>query len=150
MKNSRNGSPVVAALVALVLAACTGSPPDAGEVTGRPTGGGTSGSPTTGTVSIPKVPEGDPDRRSLAEVPARRGSWTVGAVDVMPGELVLLSDCTGGTLTLHVDPVATVPISCAANEVTPAQNVIVLKQAKHVTIRVEAPDSVLWNLRVEQ
>jgi hypothetical protein len=62
----------------------------------------------------------------------------------------LLSDCTGGTLTLRAEPIATIPIPCATSEVTPAQNVIVLKEAERVSIRIEAPDSVLWNLRVEQ
>lgn len=69
---------------------------------------------------------------------------------VEPGELVLISDCTGGLLTMHVDPVGSLPTPCAAAEVTPVQNVIEVRSRTQVTIRVEAADSVLWNLRVEQ
>jgi hypothetical protein len=83
-------------------------------------------------------------------VNARNGGANVGTLQVSSGDLVLRSDCTGGTLTMRVDPVATIPITCDANDVTPVQNVIKLREAKRVTITVEAPDSVQWNLRVEQ
>lgn len=81
---------------------------------------------------------------------ARRGGTTVGTFDVAKGDLILLSDCTGGILTLRVEPIATIPVTCATNGMTPSQNVVTMRDGRQVTIRIDAPEGVLWNLRVEQ
>jgi hypothetical protein len=149
----RRAAGVVLAAAVLTIAGCTGSPASSGDhrTPSTASGGATAaGSQRPPSATIPDLPDGDASRRTLTEVHARHGGFNAGTFEAALGDLVLRSDCTGGTLTMRVDPVATIPIACATDGVTPAQNVVVLRQARQVTIRIDAPDTVLWNLRVEQ
>jgi hypothetical protein len=139
---------ISAAALAASLAACTEPPPNApGKPPTSPSAGITASPSGTSAVVIPNLPA-PAGKRTLAEVPARgAGSYSV-TITANPGDLIIRHDCTGGVLKVQVDPIATFPINCEIGKITPAQNVINLREAKTVTIRVDAAEGVQWTMTV--
>ncbi|GAA0391609.1 hypothetical protein Acor_18340 [Acrocarpospora corrugata] len=87
----------------------------------------------------------------LATSGPTEGSAPAGGIDVKPGSLFVSLDCVGGaTLTLKLPPVTELAIPCAADKVTSTFNEVVLKNARVISLRVEAPAEVTWAFKVQQ
>ncbi|MFJ8046167.1 hypothetical protein ACIRBX_37240 [Kitasatospora sp. NPDC096147] len=102
------------------------------------------------SVSIPALPPAEPGATTLTSVPLRSGGTSVASFSARPGDLFVTILCTGGTLILRMDPVSTTTIVCAADAVTPTTNNFRLSSPKDINVSVEAPEAVLWNMRIEQ
>ncbi|MFI6183826.1 hypothetical protein ACIA8R_50415 [Nonomuraea sp. NPDC051191] len=79
----------------------------------------------------------------------RKGSMVVG--DVPPGkdELWVLFRCRGeGKAEIILEPGIDMPFTCLDDVISPIMNRLDLGRRKTLTVRVQAPDSVEWALRV--
>lgn len=134
--------------LALALSACTARPvPHVPASTPAPASTLPS-SPTP--VVVPSAIPPDPGTVVLAQVSAPGvSSYTTPALSVHAGDLEITSDCTGGEVVVTVESIATFPIPCALDAVTPTRNVVALPKSTTVTIHVEAPVGARWNLLVD-
>lgn len=78
------------------------------------------------------------------------GPGQVGSFLAEPGDLWVGGRCSGGDLQVHVHPVAVLPISCQALAGGPFLNQIVMARSTTVTVSVDAPATVTWDLQVQQ
>ncbi|MFI5534492.1 hypothetical protein ACIA8O_38755 [Kitasatospora sp. NPDC051853] len=101
-------------------------------------------------MSIPALPPPEAGTTTLASVPLRSGGTSVASISAKTGDLLVTILCTGGTLTLRMDPVSTTTIPCAADAVTPTRNNFHLGSPKDINVSVDAPETVRWNMRIEQ
>jgi len=99
--------------------------------------------------AIVRVPDPEPGLITLTTVAPRHAGTSIATLPVRAGNLVVTILCSGGQLTVHVDPVATSTVTCAEDRITPVRNVHGLGSAKDVNISVDAPDTVEWSMRVE-
>ncbi|WBB79847.1 hypothetical protein O7606_00060 [Micromonospora sp. WMMD882] len=141
---------VVGALCALTLVGCTPAgdratdtavTADSVPATGpsrRPAPAPVVGTPPTG------------DGPTLLVVAATEGTRQVGEARVAVGDLWLTGRCAHGTLELHVEPLAVLPVRCDDLRGVPFTHQIVVDAPATYRIRVAAPPGLTWNLRVEQ
>lgn len=127
--------------VACVLAGCAASAPPADA------GGAPAAQPTQPVLG---TPPGDPELTTRLVAGATTGSSEVGTFRAEPGDLWVGGRCAGGDLELHVAPVAVLPVPCERLGGVPFLNRIVMRRPTEVTVSVTAPQTVTWNLRVEQ
>ncbi|WP_407913993.1 hypothetical protein [Kitasatospora sp. NE20-6] len=99
---------------------------------------------------VPELPPPTGGKRTLVAVPLREAGSTVGSFSARAGEMDVTMYCTGGSLTVHVDPVSTSTVPCDTAAVTPLLDVFHLEAAQDVHVSVDAPPGVRWNLRIEQ
>ncbi|MGW9195587.1 hypothetical protein [Micromonospora chersina] len=97
-------------------------------------------------VGTPPVGDG----RTLLVIAATRGSSVATSVRVGSGDLWLTGRCADGTVRLHIDPLAVLPIPCEDMAGVPFANQLVINSPATYQVWVEAPAAVTWNLRVEQ
>jgi hypothetical protein len=97
-------------------------------------------------VNIPT----DPQAKILAQVaaPGVVGGYDFGPFTLSNGDLAITSFCTGGTLTIQIDPVASFSIPCDAVP-TPTRNVFTVSESRNVIVRVSAGEGARWNLLVD-
>jgi hypothetical protein len=101
-------------------------------------------------VAVPSAIPPDPGTIVLAQVPASGAiGYTTPALKVQAGDLEITSDCTGGEVVETVESIATFPIACAVDALTPTRNVVTLSKSTTVTIHVEASAGARWNLLVD-
>lgn len=143
-------SVVVALSIIVVATACEASPQSTPPPSATPSISAAEAPPTRDrALDVPELPAPEAGRTTLATVSARNGGTTVATVEVGPGGLWISSDCTGGLMTIVIDPGVRLPIQCITTGVTPSGNRIGYSTRKQLSIRVEAPASVRWNMRVE-
>lgn len=102
------------------------------------------------SIVIPEYPTAETGYTTLAQSALRHGGSTVASISVKPGEVLVTILCTGGTMVVHMEPIATSTIPCAVDSMTLSRNSYNLGSGKDVNISVEAGPTVQWNLRVEQ
>lgn len=137
---------MAAGVCAVVLTGCTADH-------GRPVVhklSSTVPSATTVSARVTGVPPSETGMATLATLSARTGNAAVGPLHVKAGALWIASMCTGGKMTIEVGSTVSLPVTCAANGVTPSGNQITFSEAKDITVRVDATAGVVWNLRVQQ
>ncbi len=78
------------------------------------------------------------------------GSAEVGSFEAEQGDLWVGGRCSGGDLQVRLDPVAVLPIPCQVLAGEPFLNQIVMTRATTVTVSVDAPATVTWDLQVQQ
>ncbi|MFI7468975.1 hypothetical protein [Nonomuraea sp. NPDC049646] len=126
--------------------ACTAAPP-AGPAAVRPdTTPSSTPSPRREAVRLPGVEAGT---TTVLKAGPRKGSMVVG--DVPPGrdELWVLFRCRGaGKAEIILEPGVDMPFTCLDDLISPVMNRLDLGRRKTMTVRVQAPDSVEWALRV--
>ncbi|QKW23975.1 hypothetical protein HUT16_37215 [Kitasatospora sp. NA04385] len=143
-----------ATVLVAITTGCTSSTGDRAEPTTQPSRTPSAPSPitpsTTAPPTIPELPPAEPGVTTLASVPLRTAGTSVANLSVKAGELTVTILCTGGTLTLHMEPVSTTTIPCAVGSVTPSRNSFHLGSPKDINVSVDAPETVQWNMRIEQ
>jgi hypothetical protein len=91
----------------------------------------------------------DAGTKSLLTAGPTKGSRIVGTVLVGKGSVWVLFDCRGaGKVEIVLESVVNLPFTCLADSLTPTLNQLDLKSKKTLVVRVQAPDSVEWALRV--
>ncbi len=151
-KRTLSTSLVVGALCAVALGGCTSAGTKSTETattTGSAPTPDTSRRPTPRPEPIVGTPPAG-DGPTLLVVAATTGSRTVGKASVAVGDLWLTGRCDHGTLKLHIEPLAVLPVPCDDLAGAPFANQIVIDTPATYRIRVEAPSGLTWNLRVEQ
>lgn len=104
-----------------------------------------------GCASSPEAPLlAGPELRTKLAAPTTAGSAGVGSFLAAPGDLWIGGRCSGGDLEVHVDPVAVFPIPCRALAGEPFLNQVVMARPTTVTVSVTAPETVSWELEVQQ
>ncbi|NUW43272.1 hypothetical protein [Nonomuraea rhodomycinica] len=71
--------------------------------------------------------------------------------DIPPGkdDLWVLFNCRGaGKAEIRLEPDVAMPFTCLDGLISPIMNRLDLGRRKTLTVRVQAPDSVEWALRV--
>ncbi|MBN6056091.1 hypothetical protein JYK22_29460, partial [Nonomuraea sp. RK-328] len=110
---------------------------------------------TTATTQPPaaraplRVPGMDAGTKTVLKAGPTKGSMVVG--DIPPGkdELWVMFNCRGdGKAEIGLEPGVTMPFTCLDGLISPIMNRLDLGQRKTLTVRVQAPDSVEWALRV--
>ncbi|MFI7105998.1 hypothetical protein ACIBK9_06800 [Nonomuraea sp. NPDC050227] len=137
--------------------ACTAAPPAGPAAVRREAT--PSASPTESPASPASTPPPRPAALRLPGVEAgtttvlkagpRKGSMVVG--DVPPGkdELWVLFRCRGdGKAEIILEPDVNMSFTCLDDLISPVMNRLDLGRGKTLTVRVQAPDSVEWALRV--
>ncbi|MEU1602707.1 hypothetical protein [Micromonospora matsumotoense] len=81
---------------------------------------------------------------------ATTGSREAGSIDVAVGDLWLTGRCLNGTMKLHIEPLAVLPMECEKLAGQPFAHQIVIDKPTTYRIWVEAVSGLSWNLRVEQ
>ncbi|WP_405008916.1 hypothetical protein [Kitasatospora sp. NBC_01539] len=145
--------PVLLAVLAsaVLLAGCSGTGGSRAAPTPTPTAEPPAPSPTAHRQpDVPELPPTAGGTRTLVAVPLREAGSTVGTFSARAGEMDVAMYCTGGSLTVHIDPVSTSTVVCGTADVTPVLNVLHLRAAQDVQVSVDAPPGVRWNLRIEQ
>ncbi|MBT2233851.1 hypothetical protein [Nonomuraea sp. NEAU-A123] len=98
-----------------------------------------------------RVPSMDAGTTSLLAAGPTKGSRQVGVIPGGKGSVWVLFDCRGaGKAEIIVESVVNMPFTCLAESLTPTLNKLDLTSKKALRIRVRAPDSVEWALRVTQ
>lgn len=104
-----------------------------------------------GCVSSPEAPPpAGPELNTRLTAPTTAGSAEVGSFLAVPGDLWIGGRCSGGDLEVHVDPVVVLPIPCRALAGEPFLNQVVMTRPTTVTVLVTAPETVTWELEVQQ
>jgi hypothetical protein len=91
----------------------------------------------------------DAGTKTVLKAGPRRGSMTVG--DIRPGkdELWVLFNCRGaGKAEILLEPGIIMPFTCLDGLISPIMNRLDLGRRKTLTVRIQAPESVEWALRV--
>ncbi|MEU6789083.1 hypothetical protein ABZ912_58725 [Nonomuraea angiospora] len=141
-------------LVSLAVA-CTTSPP--ADPVPKPRDATSSALPTETSATTPPSPERTPLRlpgmdagtKTVLKAGPRKGSMVVG--DIPPGkdELWVLFNCRGeGKAEIILEPGVNMPFTCLSDLISPIMNRLDLGRRKTLTVRIQAPDSVEWALRV--
>jgi hypothetical protein len=146
----------------LLTVACTAGPPadPVTESRGATSSTAPTEPPTEAPVETPvATPSPEPSRLRLPGMDAgtktvlkagpRKGSMVVG--DVPPGkdELWVLFRCRGqGKAEIILEPGITMPFTCLDDVISPIMNRLDLGERKTLTVRIQAPDTVEWALRV--
>ncbi|GAA3152244.1 hypothetical protein GCM10010486_17500 [Nonomuraea roseoviolacea subsp. carminata] len=150
---------LISCVLVLMAVACT--PPRPADQERR--GAATSAVPTerpapTATVaSTPppaertplRLPGMDAGTKTVLKAGPTKGSMVVG--DVPPGKdaLWVLFNCRGdGTAEISLEPGVKMPFTCLDGLISPIMNRLDLGHRKTLTVRVQAPESVEWALRV--
>jgi hypothetical protein len=95
------------------------------------------------------MPGMDAGTKTVLKAGPRKGSMVVG--DIPPGkdELWVLFNCRGeGKAEIILEPGYNMPFTCLDNLISPIMNRLDLGQRETLTVRIQAPDSVEWALRV--
>ncbi|GIH28448.1 hypothetical protein Aph01nite_67580 [Acrocarpospora phusangensis] len=148
----------VIAVIAGLLTACTPAPAAAPLTTPAPDRPGATSSPAppeAGIASEPPPPEEirtpgiDAGTTSLLTAGPAKGSRIIGEIQGGEGTLWVMFDCRGaGTAEITLEPLATMPITCLDSLITPSMNQLDLKTKRRLTVRVQAPGSVEWAMRI--
>ncbi|MEV0198450.1 hypothetical protein [Nonomuraea sp. NPDC050691] len=96
-----------------------------------------------------RLPGMDAGTKTVLKAGPTKGSMVVG--DIPPGkdELWVLFNCRGdGKAEIMLEPDVQMPFTCLDGLISPIMNRLDLGQRKTLTVRVQAPDSVEWALRV--
>jgi len=98
------------------------------------------------------LPDGMPELGLVKEVPPTRGSRDLGIVAVGRKSLWINLNCVGdGTVKVTFGPPTnSVDIPCRPDVLTPTRNQIDVPLPEKLPLRVDAPPSVEWSLRVQQ
>ncbi|WP_162561550.1 hypothetical protein [Salinispora mooreana] len=88
--------------------------------------------------------------KTLLIAPPTNGTAAVGTVQAEAGVIWINTDCIGGRLEIILNNDLRLPIECNKTDLTPSGNRIAYSSARQLTIRVEAPQDVRWNMRIEQ
>jgi hypothetical protein len=138
--------PVACLALAMVVTGCaktTGSPPTPSPVTAA----STAAAPATGYLQAP--PPALPGVATLAVIEPRTGPGST-AVSVGKGSIWIFLACSGGSLTIEAENVASMPFTCES-PVSQYANEIELTAAQDVRIAVTPGDaSVRWSVRIGQ
>ncbi|WP_433431938.1 hypothetical protein [Nonomuraea sp. CA-141351] len=148
--------PLLASCTIIGLAVACTAPPPANPVPDR-RGTTSSAVPTETAVTTPPPPNRTPLRmpgmdagtKTVLKAGPRKGSMVVG--DIPPGkdELWVLFNCRGeGKAEIILEPGYNMPFTCLDNLISPIMNRLDLGQRETLTVRIQAPDSVEWALRV--
>src|SRR5262249_45730318 len=106
--------------------------------------------PPPGPADPLPMPDRDPALAVLAEVAPTHGSADAGTVDAHPGPLWININCRGGAdATVAFAPLDTFTVHCD-DPVYLGKNQINLIKDHRLSIAVTAPDSVEWDLRVQE
>ncbi|MEV1249357.1 hypothetical protein [Nonomuraea sp. NPDC049750] len=90
----------------------------------------------------------DAGTKSLLTAGPTKGSHIIGAVPGK-GHLWVMFDCQGaGRAEIILAPAVNLPFTCLKETLTPSLNQLNLNSKTGLTVRVQAPDSVEWALRV--
>ncbi|MER6578229.1 hypothetical protein [Nonomuraea sp. NPDC001023] len=137
-----------------LAAACTAAPPTGTAAERRDAT--PSASPAESPASTPparpaalRLPGVEAGTTTVLKAGPRKGSMVVG--DVPPGkdELWVLFRCRGeGKAEIILEPGVNMPFTCLDDLISPVMNRLDLGRRKTLTVRVQAPDSVEWALRV--
>ncbi|MFF4198494.1 hypothetical protein [Nonomuraea sp. NPDC001831] len=137
-----------------LAAACTAAPPTGPAAERRDAT--PSASPAESPASTPparpaalRLPGVEAGTTTVLKAGPRKGSMVVG--DVPPGkdELWVLFRCRGeGKAEIILEPGVNMPFTCLDDLISPVMNRLDLGRRKTLTVRVQAPDSVEWALRV--
>jgi hypothetical protein len=151
---SRQVAPLAGIVViAGLLTACTSNPiavptPDRTGATSSPSPPKVEITPESPEEDI-KVPGIDAGETSLLTAGPTKGSRIIGEIQNNKKTIWVMFDCRGaGTAEIALEPLLTMPITCLDNTITPTLNKLDLISKGKFTIRVQAPDSVEWALRV--
>jgi hypothetical protein len=92
-----------------------------------------------------------PELGLAKEVPPTRGSKDVGLVSVVSNKTLWINiDCLGdGLLKLDFQQ-GVFSIPCKASHLTPTRNQMKITLPSKIKVRVEAPQTVEWSLRIQQ
>lgn len=126
--------------------ACTAAPPAGPPAVRREAT--PSGTPSPGHEAL-RLPGVEAGTTTVLKAGPRRGSMVVG--DVPPGkdELWVLFRCRGdGQAEIILEPGVSMPFTCLDDLISPIMNRLDLGRRKTLTVRVQAPESVEWALRV--
>ncbi|GAA3610629.1 hypothetical protein GCM10022419_114550 [Nonomuraea rosea] len=96
-----------------------------------------------------RLPGMDAGTNTVLKAGPRTGSMVVG--DIPPGrdELWVLFRCRGqGKAEIILEPGINMPFTCLDDMISPIMNRLDLGQRKTLTVRIQAPDSVEWALRI--
>jgi hypothetical protein len=140
--------------LASLTVACTAAPPadPVAEPRGATSSAAPAETPTTAPAPEPerlRVPGMEAGTKSILKAGPRTGSMVVG--DIPPGKegLWVLFRCQGqGQAEIILEPDVTMPFTCLDDVISPIMNRIDLGARKTLTVRIQAPDSVEWALRV--
>lgn len=130
-----------AALVA--LAGCASGAPDKPAVTASPT--------LTASAAALGLPERVAGATVLKEISPTSGDQAPGAITAKAGDLWVSTGCQGdGTLRVELSPGMALEIPCQADKAKYSTNKDESFAGGTLDVRVTAPESVRWSLRIEQ
>lgn len=137
-----------------LAAACAVSPPT-GPASGRsdatpptPHTATPAATPSPGHMTL-RMPAMEAGTTTVLKAGPRKGSMVVGDIPSGKDELWVLFRCRGqGKAEIILEPGIDMPFTCLDDVISPIMNRLDLGRRKTLTVRVQAPDSVEWALRV--
>ncbi|MGW0810885.1 hypothetical protein [Nonomuraea sp. NPDC002799] len=154
MTSRRVASLLVSYVLVSITVACAASPPANPVTQQRDATPSAAPTKTPATTPPPKraplrLPGMDAGTKTVLKAGPRKGSMVVG--DIPPGrdELWVLFRCRGqGKAEIILEPGINMPFTCLDDMISPIMNRLDLGQRKTLTVRIQAPDSVEWALRI--
>ncbi|MFB4290740.1 hypothetical protein ACBI99_24045 [Nonomuraea sp. ATR24] len=102
-------------------------------------------------AEILRVPGMESGTKTLATAGPTWGSSVIADIRADKGSMWVMFDCRGaGTAEIALEPLVSMPFTCLDSTITPTMNQIDLKSKTRLRVRVQAPESVEWTLRVTQ
>ncbi|MGW4410930.1 hypothetical protein ACWEJ6_43325 [Nonomuraea sp. NPDC004702] len=96
-----------------------------------------------------RMPAMEAGTTTVLKAGPRKGSMVVGDIPSGKDELWVLFRCRGqGKAEIILEPGIDMPFTCLDDVISPIMNRLDLGRRKTLTVRVQAPDSVEWALRV--
>lgn len=150
----RKVAPAIASLILVcAVVSCTSAPPVArssqqGAVSPGNSSQAEATAPPPDRPGPLRLPGMDAGTKSLLTAGPTKGSRIIGAVPGK-GRLWVMFDCQGaGRAEIILAPAVNLPFTCLKETLTPTLNQLNLNSKTALTVRVQAPDSVEWALRV--
>ena len=136
--------PLVSVVAEAILAGCASKAPnDQTRATGSP-------SPTQPAITL-AMPDRINGTGVLKEASPITGSQLLGTIAVKPGDLWISVTCQGdGTVRVELSPGVQLGIPCQAGKQQYSKNKDVRTSEQTLDVRVTAPETVHWAMRIEQ